>query len=340
MPPEWAPQAATLLIWPRAGGDWGPDLAPARDAVAAMAAALATAQDVILVAADTECRASIRAHPDLSGLPDVRLRIADIPANDIWVRDTGPVTLMDGDGGRRFLDFRFDGWGGRHPSADDDALTARLHAAGTLGPGRLVRRDWVLEGGSIEVDGAGGLLTTEHCLLQGRRNPGLDRAAIEDRLRADLGVDRVLWLRHGHLEGDDTDSHVDTLARFAGPDHIVHQGCADPDDPHHAPLAAMADELAALRTADGGRYRLTRLPLPAPQFDADGRRVPAGYANFLLGNGLVLAPAYGDPADAEAHALLADCFPGRRLIAVDCRALIRQNGALHCAAMQIPRGDT
>lgn len=336
LPPEWAPQAATLLVWPRAAGSWGDRLAGARDAIARMAAILAPRQNVLLIAADAECRRSIASHPGLADLPASALHVVELPSNDIWVRDTGPITVLDGDGRRLFLDFRFDGWGGRYPAAEDDALAAALFHAGALGAGELRRQDWVLEGGSIEVDGAGTLLTTERCLLRGRRNPGLGREDLEARLREALGIRRVLWLAHGHLEGDDTDGHIDTLARFAAPDHIVHQGCADPDDPHHRTLGAMAAELAALRTTDGRPYRLTALPLPAPQYDPDGRRLPAGYANFLLGNGVVLAPAYADPADEEAHALLARCFPERELVPIDCRALISQNGALHCAAMQIP----
>lgn len=332
LPPEWAPQAATLLIWPRADGDWGGQLPCVRNAIARMAAVLAARQRVILIAADAECRESIAIHPDLA---DAGPRVAELPNNDVWVRDTGPITVFADDGRRLFLDFRFDGWGGRHPSADDDALASRLYECGALGAGELIRQDWVLEGGAVETDGAGGLLATEGCLLHGRRNPGLGRAELETRLRDALGVKRILWLSEGRLEGDDTDGHIDTLARFAAPDHIVHQGCDDPDDEHHRPLTAMARELSALRTADGRPYRLTALPLPAPQYH-DDRRLPAGYANFLLGNGVILAPAYDDPADAKAHALLADCFPDRELIPIDCRALIRQNGALHCAAMQIP----
>jgi agmatine/peptidylarginine deiminase len=333
LPPEWAPQAATLLIWPRAGGDWSEQLAPARDAMAAMAATLATRQKVILIAADSECRGSIAAHPDLA---DPAPQIVELPNNDVWVRDTGPITVFADHGRRRFLDFHFDGWGGRYPSVDDDALAARLHACGALGAGELIRHDWVLEGGAVESDGTGTLLTTERCLLHGRRNPGLDRKALEKRLAETLGTRRILWLSEGYLEGDDTDGHIDTLARFAAPDHIVHQGCDNPADEHHRPLAAMAQELSTLRTSGGRPYRLTALPLPTPQYDDDGRRLPAGYANFLLANGMLLAPAYDDPADAKAHAALANCFPDRGLIAIDCRALIRQNGALHCAAMQIP----
>lgn len=333
LPPEWAPQAATLLVWPRAGGDWGDRLAPARDAIARIATALAPRQTVILAANDAECRDSIEARDELTA---ANVTIVDLPNNDIWARDTGPITVFTGNGRRQFLDFRFNGWGGRHPAGKDDALAANLYRTGLLGDGELVRHDWVLEGGSIESDGAGTLLTTEHCLLHGRRNPSLDRETLETRLRETLGVEHILWLREGGLEGDDTDGHIDTLARFASPDHIVYQACDNPGDSQHAPLAAMAEELARMRTIDGKPYRLTPLPLPKPQHDETGRRLPAGYANFLLANGVILAPAYDDPADEEAHATLTKCFPDRQLIPIDCRTLIRQNGALHCAAMQIP----
>lgn len=335
LPPEWAPQAATLLVWPRADGDWEDRLTSARNTIARIATALAPRQTVILAAGDAESRESIETRSDLSALPASALRIADLPNDDIWARDTGPITVFSDNGRRQFLDFRFNGWGGRHAAEKDDALAENLYRTGLLGDGELIRHDWVLEGGGIETDGAGTLLVTERCLLNERRNPGFDREEIETRLRDALGAKRILWLREGGLEGDDTDGHIDTLARFASADHIVYQACDNPDDSHHAPLTAMAKELAELRTADGNPYRLSPLPLPQPQYD-DGRRLPAGYANFLLANGVILAPAYDDPADEKAHAILRNCFPDHELIPIDCRDLIQQNGAVHCAAMQIP----
>lgn len=333
LPPEWAPQAAILLVWPRSAGDWGGGLAAARDTIATMAAIIGERQPVILVAADAECRQSIDDHPRLrAAVPPV---VIDAPNDDIWVRDTGPLTVFDDE--RVFVDFRFDGWGGRFSALNDDRLTVALHAAGALGRGTLERRSVVLEGGSIEASGTGALLTTERCLLAGRRNAGLGRSGVEAMLGDAFGATTIHWLVHGDLIGDDTDGHIDTLARFIAVDTIAYQGCADETDPHFESLTAMRRELEALRAPDGTAYRLVELPLPAPIHDPDdGHRLPAGYANFVIANGCVLIPAFDDPADAVARQRLADCFPEREIIPIDSRALIRQHGGLHCASMQIP----
>lgn len=336
LPAEWAPQSAMLLVWPRAGRDWGNGLAAARDVIQAMATALAPRQNVLIVAPDDNAAADMAARQNAGWLPTERIRIARVAADDIWARDTGPITLVD-DNERMFVDFRFDGWGGRFHAASDDALTAALYSAGHFGDGEYVHSNTVLEGGSIESDGHGTILTTERCLVGGRRNAGFTRGDAETMLAETLGATQVHWLTHGDLIGDDTDGHIDTLARFVAPDTIVHQGCADPGDAHHAELTAMAGELSALRDERGEPYTLVELPLPAPQYDpADGHRLPAGYANFLIANGCVLVPAFDDPADAEAAAIIGHCFPDREIIPIDSRALIRQHGGLHCAAMQIP----
>ena len=235
----------------------------------------------------------------------------------------------------RLLDFRFTGWGGKFGCSRDDQLIERLHEA------RLFRNscrqviDFALEGGAIETDGAGTLLTTWQCLHE--RHPELDRETLTTKLADWLQQERVLWLAHGALEGDDTDAHIDTLARFAAPDAIVFQACDDPDDSHYAELQAMAAEITALRTADGKPYRLFPLPWAQPIVDA-GRRLAASYANFLIINGAVLIPAYGDPADGAAAAVLEKAFPGREIVPVPCRPLIWQNGSLHCLTMQLPEG--
>ena len=338
LPPEWAPQQATLLVWPRDGGDWGNGLAAARDAIAALAATVCDYQPVLLAAANRECRDSVAAHPTLAELGT--LTVVEIPNDDIWARDTGPITVFH-DGERRFLDFRFDGWGGQFAASRDDAFTAAVHATGKLGTGPLERHELTLEGGSIEVNGAGALLTTERCLIKGRRNAHLDMDIDRDGaaalLRETLGVETVHWLTRGDLIGDDTDGHIDTLARFVAADTIAYQGCHDTEDAHYAPLSAMAEELAALRDTNGQPYRLVDLPLPRPIHDpGDGHRLPAGYANFLIANGCVVIPAFDDPADETARETIAGLFPDRDIRAVDSRALIRQHGGLHCAAMQIP----
>lgn len=196
----------------------------------------------------------------------------------------------------------------------------------------------MLEGGSIDSDGSGTLLTTTHCLLESSRNPGFDRARLEAGLHELLGIERVLWLAHGELAGDDTDAHVDMLARFCSPGTIAYSSCSDPQDEHYAPLAAMEQQLQTFRTREGLPYELIPLPLPQPVRDAGGRRLPASYANFLIVNRAVLVPVYDDPADATALAALADCFPGRTIEPLNCLSLIQQNGSLHCATMQLPMG--
>jgi agmatine/peptidylarginine deiminase len=233
------------------------------------------------------------------------------------------------------LDFRFTGWGGKFEASRDDRLVEALSDAGIFLKNTRQPIDFALEGGAIDTDGAGTLLSTWQCLHE--RHPGLDRPTLTAKLADWLHLDRVLWLDHGYLEGDDTDAHVDTLARFAAPDAIVFQACDDPTDSHYTELQAMAGEIAALRTRDGQPYRLFPLPWAKPVVD-DNRRLAASYANFLIINGAVLMPAYTDEADARAQDVLARAFPGREIIPVPCRALIWQNGSLHCITMQLPQG--
>jgi agmatine/peptidylarginine deiminase len=233
------------------------------------------------------------------------------------------------------LDFRFTGWGGKFEAGDDDRLVERLDAQGPFRDADRVWIDFALEGGAIETDGAGTLLTTWQCLHE--RHPQASREEMSRQLRDSLGAQRVLWLERGYLQGDDTDAHIDTLARFAPDDAIVFQACDDASDSHHADLAAMAAENAALRTRDGRPYRLFPLPWPRPIID-QGRRLAASYANFLVVNGAVLMPGYGDPADAAAAAVLAQAFPDREIVQIPCRPLIWQNGSLHCLTMQLPEG--
>jgi agmatine/peptidylarginine deiminase len=334
-PAEWEPQSAILLAWPHAGTDWAERLAAVEDTYIALVGAIARFGRAIVCVADDDVEAYARARLSSARIDMGRVRFVTVPYDDTWLRDTGPVTLRDGDG-FRLLDFRFTGWGGKFGASEDDRLVQRLHAAGLFRDAERRQVDFALEGGAIETDGAGTLLTTWRCL--GERHPDVPRDVLSARLADWLAQDRVLGLEHGYLEGDDTDAHVDTLVRFAASDAIVYQACDDPADPHHAELAAMAAELAALRTRDGAPYRLFPLPWPQPVRDADGRRLAASYANFLIVDGAVLAPAYDDPADARARQVLENAFPGREIVQVPCRPLIWQNGSLHCITMQLPEG--
>ncbi|KFN45284.1 agmatine deiminase family protein [Arenimonas composti] len=332
-PAEWESQSAVLIAWPHEGTDWADDLAAVESTYVALAAAIARFQTVLVCVADAALRRRAADLLAAAGVDPARVRWFEVAYDDTWLRDSGPITLREGEG-FRVLDFEFTAWGGKFAAGEDDQLVARLHAAGLL-RGERERVDFALEGGGIETDGAGTLLSTWRCLHE--RHPDLDRATVTATLRDSLRQQRVLWLEHGYLEGDDTDAHIDTLARFAAPDAIVFQACDDPQDPHHAELQAMAAEIAALRTADGRPYRLFPLPWAQPIREG-GRRLAASYANFLIVNGAVLMPAYGDAADAAAAAVIAAAFPGREVVAIDCRALIRQNGSLHCVTMQLPEG--
>ncbi len=337
LPAEWERQSAVQLTWPRAEGDFGARLDAVEPVFAAIAAAVSRRQHVLIACADTPHQTRIAEWLRCAGAVPARVRYAHAQADDVWARDHGPITVLH-DGRPVLLDFRFNGWGGKYPAPHDDALTACLHAQGAYHatPRRAI--DFVLEGGAIDSDGGGTLLTTAQCLLAPTRNPGYGRDEIERHLSNDLGITRVLWLEHGALAGDDTDGHIDTLARFCNADTIAYQSCDDPRDDHHAPLQAMAAELAALRTADGRPYHLIPLPWPAAQTDEQKQRLPASYANFLIINEAVLVPVYGDPADAVAVQRLGAVFPGRSVIEIPCTALIQQFGSLHCVTMQLPAG--
>ncbi len=333
-PAEWEPQSAVLLAWPHAGTDWAPRLAEVETSYVALIAAIARFERVVLCVANEALRERAGKLLATAGVAVDRIRFVLVEYDDTWLRDSGPVTLLH-DGGFRLLDFRFNAWGDKFASSRDDRLVENLHAHGVFKNAQRERVDFALEGGAIETDGAGTLLCTWHCLRT--RHPELGRSEIETRLCETLRQQRVLWLEHGALQGDDTDAHIDTLARFAAPDAIVFQSCDDPSDAHYADLQAMANELATLRTTEGKPYRLFPLPWARPILD-EGRRLAASYANFLIVNGAVLMPAYGDPADALAAAVLENAFPGRQIVPVPCRPLIWQNGSLHCLTMQLPQG--
>ncbi|MEO6064323.1 MAG: agmatine deiminase family protein [Lysobacterales bacterium] len=335
LPAEWEPQDAILLAWPHAGTDWAANLADVEASYVALIEAIARQQRVLLVVADGDVEARASHLLEAGEFPRDRLRMVRADYDDTWLRDSGPITVTNG---AQFglLDFRFTGWGGKFGGSRDDRLIEALHAQGLFGVTPRDRREYALEGGAIESDGAGTLLTTRVCLAQ--RHPELSRLALAQGLADQVPCSRVMMLDHGELEGDDTDGHIDTLVRFIAPEHLVYQSCEDPEDPHFAPLAAMAAELGELRTSAGKPYRLTALPWPSPIRAADGRRLAASYANFLIINGAVLMPEYGDAADDAARAVLANALPGRLVRPVPCRPLIEQNGSLHCLTMQLPRG--
>ena len=331
---EWEPQAGVVIAWPHAGTDWAPRLARIETAYVALAAAIARFEPLLVCVADAMVREHAAQLLAEAGVHPARVRFIEIAYDDTWLRDSGPLTLTDG-AGFRLVDFRFTGWGGKFEGGRDDRLIAALIEHGVFRAAEHRRIDWALEGGAIESDGAGTLLTTWRCLQQ--RHPQLTREEMSVLLIDALGAQRVLWLEHGYLQGDDTDAHIDTLARFAPDGGLVFQACDDPADPHYAELARMHEEIAQLRTLDGRPYRLYPLPWPRAIVD-EGRRLASSYANYLIVNGGVLMPAYGDVADALAAQVIAAAHPGREVVAVDAGALIWQNGSVHCLTMQLPAG--
>ena len=312
MPAEWEPQSCVQLTWPHAQTDWAPILNDITAVYEEMARAIRKREPLIIV--------------------------DDIPHNDTWARDHGFITVEQlstsptaGTSTQRLLlDFCFNGWGEKFPAELDNQINRRLYERGLLKGIYEPHLDFVLEGGSIESDGQGTIFTTACCLLAPHRNQPLTQQQIEDRLKQWLGAERVVWLQHGSLIGDDTDGHIDTLVRICPHDTLLYTG-ADTD---HPDLLLMEQELQSLRTLDGRPYRLLRLPLPRPIYDGDDR-LPATYANYLVINGAVLVPTYGQPdLDSEALRIIHEAYPDREAVAIDCRTIVRQHGSLHCCTMQ------
>lgn len=258
--------------------------------------------------------------------------------NDTWARDHGGITVL-ADGEPVICDFAFNGWGLKFPACHDNLITSHCYRAGVFDAAYANKLNFVIEGGSVESDGRGTLLTTSQCLLSPNRNGEWDRDHITHYLCDTLGAGRVLWLDNGFLMGDDTDSHIDTLARLAPYDTILYVRCDDPADPHYGELRAMERTLTTFKTAEGKPYRLLPLPMAAPAYDGDGMRLPATYANFLVLNGAVLFPTYAShEKDEQARQVIEAAFPDREVVGIDCRTLICQHGSLHCVTMQYPAG--
>ena len=281
--------------------------------------------------------ASAADYLDKAGIDRDKVTICEVQNNDTWARDFGPITVIFNNK-PTLLDFGFNGWGLKFPANFDNLISKQLKKLKMFLP-TLNTIGLVMEGGSIESDGLGTILTTAECLLSPNRNPQLDKSEIEQALASLVGAKRVLWLHHGSLAGDDTDSHVDTLARICPNDTIVYQACDNPLDEHFESLKLMERELQAFTAPDGSPYRLIPLPWPKARFDEQAHRLPATYANFLIINGAVLVPTYYDPEnDRTALDRIASAFPGREIIAIDCLPLLEQHGSLHCVTMQLPQG--
>ena len=332
-PAEWAEQSGVMLTWPHEDTDWSEMLEEVEECYIAIAKAISKREKLLIV-----CRDALSLKTRLSDCLTENIILAELPSNDTWARDHGAITVVI-DGKTTLYDFTFNGWGMKFAAGYDNQITSSLYNEGIFLDEVYYENQMhlVLEGGSIESDGEGTLLTTRECLLSINRNQFLTGAEIEKQLVRLFGLQQVLWLSSGYLAGDDTDSHIDTLARFCDTKTIAYVKCEDEDDEHFAALRLMEQELTTFRTLKNEPYHLVPLPMADEVFE-NGGRLPATYANFLIINGAVLVPFYNSPKDKIAALQLLKAFPGREIIGIDCRPLIRQNGSLHCVTMQFPTG--
>lgn len=363
LPSEYTPQRFVQLTWPHADTDWAPYLESAQACFLNIAREVTLREPLLVVTPEPE---AVEQQLREGGIDMTQVVIAECPTNDTWARDHGFITVrQEGtpsdaptEGGSDLIlhDYCFNGWGMKFAANLDNQINQTLFDTDVLADNDLLtlwdaqyrcRRSRVLEGGSVESDGQGTILTTTECLLSLNRNEFTSKADVEAWFRDDFGTERVLWLDHGFLVGDDTDSHIDTLARLCPDDTIVYVQCTDPDDIHYEELQAMEQQLQTFRTAQGKPYRLLPLPMPDAILESDfpdavaeegDQRLPATYANFLIINGAVLYPTYAQPQhDQQAADVLRAAFPGRDIVGIDCRVLIRQHGSLHCVTMQYPQ---
>ena len=356
MPAEWEKQSAVQLTWPHKGTDWAPMLPEITAVYEQIAREISKREGLIIVV------------PEGMAQPIADCQLSIINSNDTWARDHGFITVFEEEFSPsslhpssptlHLLDFKFNGWGEKFPAELDNAINRQLYESMAAANSKLYtlnsklieyepHLDFVLEGGSIESDGKGTVFTTTCCLMAPHRNQPLTQQQIEERLKEYLGAERIIWLNHGSLVGDDTDGHIDTLVRICPDDTLLCIGCDDKDDEQYEELQLMEKELQTLRTIDGRPYRLLRLPMPRPIYDGEADssrftlhtslkdRLPATYANYLVINGAVLVPTYAQPdLDTEAMRIIQQAFPDRDIIGIDCRPVIRQHGSLHCCTMQ------
>ena len=331
LPAEWAEQEFIQLTWPHSETDWADMLDEVNDCFINIAKTILRFEKLLIVCVDAEEVECFFTEDELE-----KITFAEMPTNDTWARDHGGITVFE-DEKPVVYDFTFNGWGMKFAANHDNLITRKLYMAGIFGD--AAHRNcfnFILEGGSIESDGLGTVLTTAECLLSDNRN-NLSEDDIEVKLKEYFGLKQVLWLNHGYLAGDDTDSHVDTLARFCDKSTIVYVFCEDPEDEHFIELKKMKKELRSFRTSEGGYYRLISLPMADAIFDENDERLPATYANFLIINGAVLVPTYNSTKDEVAKHQLQKAFPEREIIGINCNVLIKQHGSLHCVTMQYPK---
>jgi agmatine deiminase len=337
LPAEWEPQDAVMLTWPHKNSPWDWILDDVVELYEALATVICDYADVVIAVPEAQLD-EVRSRLEAMGAPLEYIHLYPCASNDTWARDHGPLTVETPDG-FKLLDFQFNGWGSKFPHDLDDQISRHLFAQNAFPHATIESQDWVLEGGSIETDGQGTLLTTSSCLLNKNRNPDLSKHDIETRLMAAFGVQKINWLDHGYLAGDDTDGHIDTLARLCPNNTIVYTACDDEQDEHYDELKKMEAQLQSFTNAKGEPYRLLPLPWAGEVLgDESDERLPSTYANFLVINEAVLVPIYGLPMDEDALEVVAQAFPGYEIFGIPCLSLIEQGGSLHCITMQIPEG--
>ncbi len=328
MPAEWEKQRVVLMSFPHEETDWAEDdLETSLSPFIRIAQAIAYGQAVYIICKDKTKISNMFCSTQ-------NMTFIEIPTNDTWIRDYGYISLKENNE-VKLLDFTFDGWGGKFEASLDNSVNGTLHKKGYLGVTPLESIDYVLEGGSIESDGDGTTLTTSTCLCNPNRNDGSTKEEVEKKLQNILGTERILWLDHGYLAGDDTDSHIDTLARFVNKETIAYVKCNDKDDEHFEALQKMEAQLKKFKTEAGKSYRLIALPMTKAIYNEKGQRLPATYANFLITNNALIYPTYHDKNDTKAGDIFKILFPNKEIIPINCLKLIEQGGSLHCSTMQI-----
>ncbi|TLD84063.1 agmatine deiminase family protein [Helicobacter sp. MIT 11-5569] len=334
---EWEKQDGILLSFPHKNSDWNPYLKEVQQVYCEIIVEILQVEACILICDSKQNTLKIiKDYCDFKNInTDIlkQLYCIEIPSNDTWARDFGGITICN-NGKNVVLDYGFNGWGLKFASNFDNQITHKLHQLGIFK--KVKTKKLILEGGSIESNGNGILLTNTQCLLERNRNPFYSKKQLEKILQKDLGIQKVLWLDSGYLSGDDTDSHIDTLARFIAPNTIAYITCDDKNDEHYQALQAMQKELKALRNLKNKPFKLIKLPFTAPKY-YDNERLPATYANFLFINGAILLPIYRDSNDSLAIEILQKACPKHKIIPIDCSVLIRQHGSLHCISMQFPK---
>lgn len=336
LPAEWEPQDAILLAWPHKDTAWEGQLDDVVQLYEALVSVICDFADIMIAIPEAQI-ADVQSRLTAMEIPLEYVYFYPIDFNDTWIRDSGPITVQT-EHGMKLLDFSFNGWGQKFKADLDNLISKKLYEQNAFPSAEFETINFVLEGGSIESDGQGTLLTTTSCLLNKNRNPNLSNDEIEQQLKNIFGVKKINWITSGYLAGDDTDGHIDVLARFCPNNTVVYTACDDEQDEHYVALKKMEAELEDMTNVNGQPYRLLALPWPGPKFNDNDQRLPATYANFLIVNEAVLVPIYDSLSDEDALEIISQAFPGYEIFGIPCLSLIERGGGLHCVTMQLPEG--